>query len=252
MSAACNSGDPILLPQWFAVGKKVTGDIRVAATGLTFVRGANDLPSGSAVVDHWSGRVLACGGETVRRWSRPVDVVGYLTQPFDLESNPWGFEFRTAISHLPASAPANDLMANARPVTTLPFTTTLDTTLADADGPALIDYDHCRLSTIERNQAATVWYSYTPTRTGPAPEVSASPTTAWTVANGYGGQLASGIFQVRPDGVAVRVTNADPWDCDTPVRLVKGRKYLIGVGTAWDGYASAMLVPGGPISVSVR
>lgn len=250
MSAACNGGTPISLPQWYSVGKKVTGWIRVAVDAVTYPRGAAAVPNGSAVVDHWSGKVLACTGETVQRWSRPVDVVGYLTEPYDLTDDHWGFQLSTSVLHAVSAAPANDHVANAQPLATLPFTATVDTSLADGDGPDLIDYQHCLLSSVDPVQAGTIWYSYRPTKTGPAPVVEASPANAWNAANGSG-YFAAGVFEVLGDGSAVMVKNADPWDCDTPVRLVKGKRYLIGIGYTWDTYSSSVPVHGGPVSVSI-
>lgn len=251
VSAACNGGNPISAPQWYSVGKKVTGSLRVVVDGVWYPRGIDQFPTGSAVVDHWSGEVLACTGQTLPRASRPVDVVGFTTVPYGY--SPYSpFDLVTSIVPAASAPPANDEVIDAQPVPALPFTSRVDTSLADADGPDLIDYEHCLLSAINPVKAGTVWYRYRPTKTGPAPVVSVSPSTNWTAGNTDGGVgLRSGILELRPDGSTRLVTNDDPWDCDTPVRLTKGKTYLIGVAYTWDEYSDSIPLTGGPIDVSV-
>lgn len=251
VSAACNGGNPISSAQWYSVGKKVTGSLRVVVDGVWYPRGIDHFPSGSAVVDHWSGKVLACTGQTVQRGTRPVDVVGYTTEPYDY--SPYSpLDLVTNITRVASAPPANDEMADAQPITTLPFSAHLDTSRADADGPDLLDYGHCLLSAVNPVQASTAWYRYKPTKTGTAPAISASPSTNWTAGNSDGGWgLRTGILELRANGSTKLVTNADPWDCDTPVKLTKGKTYLIGVFYTWDEYQDSIPSSGGPIDFSV-
>lgn len=253
VSAACNDGRPISAPQWYSVGKKVRGPLRVVTDATWYPRGVSHEDSGSAVVDHWSGKVLACSGQTVQRWEKPVDVVGYVAEPFTYEY--YSLDLTVQINQSASAAPANDLMKNAQPITSLPFSTTLDTSLADGDGPDLLDYSHCLLSAISPTQASTAWYRYTPPKTGLAPVISVSPATGWTSANSDGGWgLRTGILELRADGSTKLMSNASDGDwerCWDPVKLTKGKTYLIGIFYTWDSYQDTILSSGGPVNFSV-
>lgn len=237
VAAACNDGRALSAPQWFAVGKKATGSLVATVTGSG---------AGTAVIDHWSGAVLACTGGTVARASRPVDVVAYFSAPTG------GARFDVTIAGPSATAPSNDRLENAHPISALPFTTTADTSAADADGPALKDYEHCELSNWSPTQGNTVWYSYRATATGPAPAISVSPATGWADADTHGSWAQqAGILEVLADGGTRLVTNEDPWDCDTPVTLQQGTTYLIGLYYGWDADQDSVPVSGGPVKLSV-
>jgi hypothetical protein len=205
-------------------------------------------------VDHWTGEVLACTGQVVQRWQRPVDVVGYLARPYDSQDGAWPLTLTTRIDRISTtSAPANDRMQDAQPITALPFSTRVDTSLADGDGPALLNYGRCLLSSFVPQQASTAWYRYVPAGTGPAPAISATPATGWPDANSPGASgLRTGILEVLPDGSTRLVENADDWDCETPVPLVAGHTYLIGVFYTWDGYSDSVLMTGGPVDLTVK
>lgn len=234
----CNGGAAVVAPQWFAVGKGTTGAV-VATTG----GGA----TAAAVVDHWSGDVLACTGEAVARQSRPVDVVGYFTAPA-----PASAVLDVSIARPAAGAPRNDRMADAQPIAALPFTTTVDTAAADADGPELKNYSRCELSNWAPAQGNTVWYSYRPQVSGPAPRISVAPASGWAAGNTHGEWAQqAGILEVLPGGSTRLVENADDWDCETPVDLTAGATYLIGVYYGWDADNDTVPVSGGPVKLSV-
>jgi hypothetical protein len=234
----CNGGTALLAPQWFAVGKGTTGAV-VATTG----GGA----TAAAVVDHWTGEVLGCTGEAVSRATRPVDVVGYFTAPA-----PASAALDVSITRPAAGAPGNDRMDAAQPITALPFSTTVDTAAADADGPDLKDYSRCELSNWAPVQGNTVWYSYRPATTGPAPLISVAPASGWAAGNTHGDWAQqAGVLEVLPGGGTRLVENADDWDCETPVTLTAGATYLIGVYYGWDADNDTVPVSGGPVKLSV-
>ena len=253
VAAACNGGAPLSAPQWYAVGSKLDGPIKAVSAGVWYGRGPVEEQSGTAVVDHWTGKVLACTGEVVRRWHWPVDVVGYLAKPYDDQDGQFPLTLTTHITRVPSGPPPNDRMTKARRITSLPFTTTVDTSLADDDGPRLLNYGRCLLSSLLPQQASTAWYRYAPTTTGPAPAVSVRPANGWADANSPGAAgLRTGILELLPDGSTRLVENADDWDCETPVELVAGHTYLIGVFYTWDDYADVVLTTGGPVNLSVK
>lgn len=251
VSSACNAGNPIVAPQWYFLGEKTTGSLRVAAKGVWYPRGAVEEPTGTAIVDHWTGKVLTCSTEDFSRWKKPVDVVAYLARPFD-DTNPWGpLDLNVLIDRVAGSAPANDAVSTAQEITTLPFSTAVDTSLADDDGPWLTNPNRCALpQAAEFAQAGTIWFRYTPATTGPAPRVSVAATTNWQGAN-HGGGLRSGFLEPLPDGSTRLVENVDEWDCDSPVTLIAGTSYLFGVGFVSGADSDSIVATGGPITVSL-
>src|SRR5581483_6782102 len=70
--------------------------------------------------------------------------------------------------------PPNDAMAQATPISSVPFTQTVDSTLATPDGPFLVDYKQCSPSTVRPRLLSTVWWRYKRVSTGPVP-VSVEP-----------------------------------------------------------------------------
>ena len=234
----CNDGAALLAPQWYAIGKGTTGSLVATPRGAA---------TATAVVDHWSGEVLACTAETVTRATRPVDVVAYFTAPA-----PAGATLEVSLTRPAPSAPANDRMEAAQPIAALPFTTTVNTAAADADGPQLKNYDRCELSNWAPVQTNTVWYSYRPQVSGPAPQVTVTPASGWAAGNSHGDWAQqAGILEVLPDGSTRLVENADDWDCETPVTLTAGSTYLIGVYYGQDARQDTVPVSGGPVKLSV-
>ncbi|ABS05747.1 hypothetical protein [Kineococcus radiotolerans] len=196
-----------------------TAGARSAGPVVVTARGA---AKGAKALDRRTGKVLACTAKSAPA-PRPT-----------------------------SAAPANDRMGAAEPIGGLPFTTTVDTAGADADGPQLKNYERCELSNESPVQTNTVWYSYRPAATGPAPQVSVAPASGWAQGNTHGDWAQqAGILEVLPGGSTRLVENADDWDCESPVTLTAGATYLIGVYYGSDAYNDTVPVSGGPVRISV-
>lgn len=252
VSQACNAGQRIVAPQWYFIGEKTRGSLRVAAAATYPDRRLSSFPSGTAIVDHWTGEVLTCSTENFPRTKRPVDVVAYLAEPV-VDAEPYVTpepQLDILIGRVSAPPPSNDLVADAEPITALPFHDELDTSGADDDGPSLEEWA-CDFGGTTSEQARTVWYSYRPTETGPAPAIAVAATTNWQGANRMrrSNTLRANILEVLPDGATRKMS--DPFDCEEVPTLEGGANYLIGVYFGWDSYYEHALTTGGPISVSV-
>jgi hypothetical protein len=250
----CNGGVDLYNPQWFTLPAANLGKIYAHGTAWGFtVGGTQDYRFGVAVVDTATGAVLTCSDNPVSATTaRPLSVVIYFAQSYadcatDLE-DPCPGSLHLLVNTTAGVAPGNDKIATATTISTLPFTETVDTAFADNDGPELIDYDHCLLSSISRDQAHTVWWKFTPTTTISQPVVSV--TAAQTpVPTDFRPQAS--IMVSTPTGPALP-PKADPWNCDPPTVLTAGTTYYFAVFTAWDSYWERPLTLGGPVKFSVK
>jgi hypothetical protein len=152
------------------------------------------------------------------------------------------------------ASPRNDRWQHARTIPSLPFTSSVDSSAADDDGPAVFDYEHCEMSAIDPQQHGTVWWRYRATKTGPVPALSVDVRTAW---NRMG--RMDGFDGIAPRIAVAELTPAGPVpaprsvadDCDSPVTLRAGRTYLIAVYVFEDGYEDSTPVTGGPLTLRV-
>jgi hypothetical protein len=97
-------------------------------------------------------------------------------------------------------------------------------------------------------ERASVWYRYTPAKTGPAPTVTLTPLTPWASRNELGSALQSGVSEITSQGSMVL---PGPDGCDGVNTLQAGHTYYIGVATYNDQWSYAVVVPGGPVRVDI-
>jgi archaellum component FlaF (FlaF/FlaG flagellin family) len=215
-------------------------------------RSPEDFGFGVAVVDTTTGAVLTCGDAPISATAaKPLSVVIYFaTSHANCDPNEYPYcdgQLHLQVNTTTGVAPSNDKMAAAKTISTLPYTDKVDTFLADNDGPELIDYDHCMLSSINRDQSHTVWWKFTPTTTISSPVVSVVPSQnpgpqdfrPWT-----------SIMVSTPTGL-VFPPKDDPWNCDPPTELTAGTTYYFAVFTPWDSYYERPLTTGGPVTFTV-
>ena len=259
---ACNAGVVLYNPQWFTLPAGNLGKVYATKNGWAYnVGGYDDKQVGVAFVNTSTGAVVSCGAAAVNvKTAQPLSVVLYYAAS---QASCLGVdaefcadnEMHLYLNRTTGAPPANDLIANAHTITTVPFTESLDNSFADDDGPALIDYDHCLLSTIDPVQSHTVWWKYIPTVTGPAPRISVKTTIPRAPPIKVGGfapdfKPTSSILVSTPSGL-VFPPKVDEWDCTTPPTLLAGSTYYIPVFMPWDHYSERALVTGGPLTVRV-
>ena len=259
---ACNAGVVLYNPQWFTLPAGNLGKVYATKNGWAYnVGGYDDKQVGVAFVNTSTGAVVSCGAAAVNvTTAQPLSVVLYYAAS---QASCLGVdaefcadnEMHLYLNRTTGAPPANDLIANAHTITTVPFTESLDNSFADDDGPALIDYDHCLLSTIDPVQSHTVWWKYIPTVTGPAPRISVKTTIPRAPPIKVGGfapdfKPTSSILVSTPSGL-VFPPKVDEWDCTTPPTLLAGSTYYIPVFMPWDHYSERALVTGGPLTVRV-
>jgi hypothetical protein len=261
VAAACNDGAPIGAPQWFrlplAHGQGVLAS--VDAPYFDTGRGPSFNPSGVAITDATTGKVLSCGGSpTTLTRNRALAVVAFYR--FVPGACDWSVEdcywqdgaLRLLVSPTSGAAPANDLQAAATPIGALPYTGTADLSLADADGDVtdFIDFDHCLLSAIDPGMTSTAWWRWTAPASGLMPRLAVDLGTAWPATSTPAPQVVVGL--VGDDGVGlVPRQDPDPWNCESPQVVEAGRTYLIGVAVYDDDYYEANLHHGAPVTLRV-
>jgi hypothetical protein len=255
VATACNAGAAISGAQWYALPAATLGRVAARVDAPFYPRGVDQNPSGVAFVDAASGAVLACGSRAVDATARRrVAVVAYYTQPVDqCVPGEWCADgsLRLYVAAVPTTAPTNDHWQQATTIRSLPFTATVDTSIADDDGPAVFDYEHCLRSAIDPVQRGTVWWRYKPTTTGPAPSLAVDLRTPWGGLDPNPGfNPRAVVAELTPAG-PVPAPRPDPEDCDSPLILHAGHTYLIGVHVFADQYYDATPVTGGPISLRV-
>lgn len=255
VSKQCNGGVGLHNPQWFTlppggVGKMISAPVAESHPGTGGVR---IFKSGVAWVDTVTGAVAGCGTAPVDAApDRPLSLVAYFADPAEMskclppESTCHDATVRMYTSPTTGTVPANDALANAKPLASLPHTEVVDTTYATPDGPLLLDYPNCSPTTAKPRQHTSVWWKYTPTATGAVP-LSVEPlhinpfrpffplNIAWVEMTAYGPVLAP---------------RSGP-GCDAPVILQAGRTYLAGVSTEDDAFNDARRITGGPIAIRV-
>jgi hypothetical protein len=254
---ACNGG-PIYRPQWYRLPPVSFGKVMARVDAPFHPRGIDQNPTGVAFVDVSSGKVLACGPQPIDTAGRgAIAVVAYYAQPVDhCTQDDWCSEgsLRLYVNTAPTAPPRNDHWERATPVRSLPFTGSVDSSLADDDGPAVFDFEHCERSAIDPRQRGTVWWRYTPTTTGPVPAIAVDVRSPWNRLGPFGGfdgfSPRVAVALLTPAG-PVPAPHQDPEDCDSPVILQAGQPYLVAVYVFQDGYDNATPVTGGPVTVRI-
>jgi hypothetical protein len=258
VARACNAGEAIQHPQWYRLPQVSLGNVTARVDAPFHPRGVDQNPSGVAFVDVSSGNVLACGPRTVVvSRSRPVAVVAYYSQPVDfcsVDTFCVDGSLRLYVNKTTTAAPRNDHWQSATTISSLPFTGSVDSSVADDDGPAVFDYEHCEMSAIDPVQHGTVWWRYTPKTTGPVPTLAVDVRSHWNGLgsmdgfDGFSPRVA--VAQLTPAG-PVPAPRPDPWDCETPLTLQAGQTYLIAVFVFQDTFENSTPVTGGPLTLRV-
>lgn len=253
VAAACNAGAPIFGAQWYTLPTAPLGRLVAHVDAPFYPHGVDFNPTGTAWVNAKTGAVLGCGSAPFHVPSTvSVSVVAYYSASVatcGADDNPWCADgaIRFAVTKV-TGPPANDQWQHATPVASLPFSATVDLSLADGDGPDLIDYGTCMLSTITPRNLSTAWWSYTPTVTGTLP-LAIDVTTPWNLVGSFvGTHPRLSVLVQTPDG-PVLAPRDDPEDCDSPTTLHAGTTYLIAASVTDDAYEDANLVKGGPVNV---
>ncbi len=256
VSRTCNGGAAVQHPQWFRLTAADYGYLVPRVDAPYFPHGVQQNPAALAVLDARTGRVLACDTVPVRATARrPLSVVAYYTEPVDRCADPAEPQecaqgsLRLALAATSsARTPANDHWQNATRLDAFPRRLSVDTTLADPDGIALADYEHCEQSAIAPRELGTVWYRFIARSTGPLPELVATPGEAWPADAGFRPRVA--LLEPTTTGpVLVPRSGGDPWDCSAPIEVQRGHTYLLAVYTAHDDFRDSALVPGGQVVV---
>jgi hypothetical protein len=254
---ACNGGT-IYRPQWYRLPPVSFGKVIARVDAPFHPRGIDENATGVAFVSVSSGKVLACGSQPFDTAGRgPVAVVAYYVQSVDhCTPDDWCSEgsLRLYVNTTATAPPRNDHWERATPVRSLPFTGSVDSSLADDDGPTVFDFEHCERSAIDPKQRGTVWWRYTPTTTGPVPAIAVDVRSPWNRLGPFGGldgfSPRVAVALLTPAG-PVPAPHKDPEDCDTPVVLRAGQPYLIAVYVFQDAYDNATPVTGGPLTVRI-
>lgn len=260
VAAACNGGAAIGAPQWHRLPAAHAQRVLVSVDAPYYDTGHGPSfnPSGVAIADAASGKVLSCGGTPFALTrNRPVAVVAFYR--FVPTACDWSVEdcywqdgdLRLLVSPTSGAAPVNDLQGAATSIPSLPYVGTADLSLADDDGDpyGFIDFDHCLLSAIDPDLQSTAWWTWTAPASGPMPRLGVDLGTSWpstaAVPQVYVGELVAGGVQV------VQRQDPDPWDCDSPQVVQAGKTYVIGVAVYTDGYYDATLQDGAPVTLRV-
>lgn len=255
VASACNGGAQLYGAQWHLLPRAAVGRVVARVDAPYYPRGVDQNPSGVAFVDATTGAVVSCGAAPVTTSSRrPLAVVAYYSASVaDCVPGEWCAEgaLRLYVGTTTGRAPANDHWQQARTIRSLPYTGYADTSMADDDGPAVVDYETCQLSAIAPHQLATTWWRYTPRVTGPL-DVSVEARTPWNLTAPYGPAYnpRATVALLTSDG-PIPAPRTDPDDCDSPTVLTAGRTYLIAVHTFQDDYYDSTLVAGGPVVLRV-
>jgi hypothetical protein len=258
VARACNGGEAIHAPQWYALPAVTLGRVAARVDAPFHPRGVDQNPTGSAFVDVSSGNVIACGTMSVSvKASKRLAAVAYYSRPVD-QCIPYDDcargSLRLYVGSAPGAAPRNDRWQRATTIRSLPYTGSVDSSVADDDGPAVFDYEHCEMSALDPQQHGTVWWRYTPKTTGPLPALAVDVRSAW---NKLG--RGDGFDGITPRVAVAELTAKGPVpaphrvadDCDSPVILHAGRTYLIAVYVFEDGYEDSTPVTGGPLTLRV-
>lgn len=255
VSVACNGGTPIFRPQWFNLPQDGLGMI-ISATAAEYhpaSGGVTIYPSGLAYVGTRTGQVVSCGSKPVDVTAAgPLSLVAYIADEQSISSclpvtSPChALTLRMYSSPTTGRAPANDALRDARPIASLPSTQLVDTTYATPDGPLLVDYQNCDPANAKPRQYGSVWYRYSPVATGPVP-IAVEPLLV---------DPNPAIFPLK--AAWVELTAAGPRlvprsgaSCDSPVVLLAGHTYYLGVSAEDDAANNALRITGGPLAVRV-
>ena len=252
VSANCNRGQALYNPQWFALPAGSLGSVYGNGDAFFVIPGgASSVPFGTAFVDSVNGTVVSCdirdlASSTV---ARPLSAVIYFAgYPADCTLDPdycpeLGSDLYLFINTTTGVPPSNDKVANARVITSLPFTETVDNAFADADGP-VPEPELCPMQ-VDKYFLHTVWWKYTPTVTGPAPKLVLTSDIAFGLDTNFLISTATG---------PALLPRADEWDCNPPAILQAGVTYYFTVYHRGDNYYNAYGAPlatGGKFTLKV-
>lgn len=253
LSSRCNGGQPVYHLRWFSFASTTATSI-IARGQLNHVLGRDHSPlsHGVAVLRAGTTEVLDCsvdldpytGSVPVAAGTRVL--IAHFAVGGECTEFCWGLEeAEKYLRVIPGkSQPANDDWRNAKVITSLPFTQTVDTTVATQQPEDWASTTSmCEFTIYSNPPIRTVWWSFTPATTGPLN----------IAVNGTPIQNAE---RSRVPSVA-KLTAAGPEIIDVcsatfPLVFQAGTTYLIQVGDlqdSWDFDATASA--GGPATLSV-
>ena len=251
LAAACNGGAPMYQVRWYSYTPSATTSIVARGeTYLSYGRDAYAEPTGVAILaadqgvidcnvvsGGWgdSSQVYAVAGPVKVTANTKVYVVQFSRSTSEYTScEGWPcYDFGQLISVRSAAYPIPDDWYNAEPITSIPATRTVDTTLSTQDPPNDTRV-LCGLGTVGV-AFQTLWWTLTPTTTG---RISASTNRdsgpVYRVA--FGEATAGGVQPVN--------------DCEENPILQAGRTYLMAVGISEDYYSDSA-GSGGPVTLTI-
>ena len=255
VATSCNGGSPIYRSHWLRFTPAST--TRVIARSHLFEhigRAPVPLPNNIALVTPTGAILCAAGNGLVD--SVPVtipagdsmSIVLFMTAGCDPQWNCYDATRAFALKPTDGVAPANDNWQTASPITSLPFSQNVDTTVATSqpEDPAGHYLDCASFGAGYAGTKRTVWWRYTPTSTGPVV----------LTLNGAVVQQGASVSDDGPRALLARLTPSGP-DFDAHCEegfptLQAGVTYLIHVGSPvedyyWDDHVRA----GGPVTLSV-
>jgi len=255
VAARCNSGRPLYRPQWSSYTAPAA--TRIVARGqVEELYGRDHVPlrDGVAVLSAGSGAVLDCSVSSGEVSTGPVAlaagarvlVVQFLAEETGCEDDSCLREGVQSVHVAEAAGyPANDDWTAATSITSLPFTQTVDATLASsqaADGVATPA--NCETSAYYNRANRTTWWSFTPATSGTL-QVSVQGTPLdrdafWEAS--LAELTTTGPRFLEPCG-------SSPY----PPVFQAGTTYLVEVGAVLDSYVSSVgdLTVDGPVTLSV-
>jgi hypothetical protein len=253
VASRCNGGQPVYQPRWFSYTSATATAIVVrgkmnhlhgrtrgeTANGVAVLRaGTSEVLDCSVDLDPYTGSVPVMAGTSVL-------IVHFVTGGVCTEFC-WGLEDGERELRVIAgkSQPANDDWRNATAITSLPFTQTVDTTMATQqpeDG--LSTKSICEGADFLNTPLRTVWWSFTPSSTGPLTiTANGTPIDEWSM------QRVPSVAKLTASGPEIIDV------CVTPHPLVfqAGTTYFIEVGDLLDSRDTDVSTSaGGPVTLSV-
>jgi hypothetical protein len=248
VSNACNNGKPLYAAAWAKYTTPTARRILARTTDnnapVAFQDDTIRNMWGVAMVSGDGSRVLGCMQNLDQAQTLPltlaasqsVYVVRWATSQYGSNDEPPNppVHGNVFVASTTGSAPANDDLARATPITAVPYSNSVDTLLASEE-PTDLDSLDCHGAGGANN---TAWWSYTPARSGYLKISGARYILAKVTATG-------------------REIVYDPGDCTGSLaqpHVDAGTRYLIEVLTPQPSFFTdwgPLLVPGGPTTLRV-
>ena len=237
VSRACYADKALGAPEWFTLPGGNLGTIYARAQGIDDSwNGPGAFPEVAsirvALVDYSTATVLSCtGGPVTIPAGRPTAVVSWYGLPAEDSVS-----VSVYVDHTTGVVPGNDAMSQARPVPSLPFSDTGDSSLATQDGPTSASYG-C-MDFVPRH-FGTVWWRFTAPANGLLPVgVQARSFT--------GGLIVARVTPAGPEPILSVRGGADGCPLQA-YPITAGATYLVAVSSYADLYWDHTPMPSGGI-----